>query len=165
MPLLSFGWALPVGVASLCEWFAVFLREELAPDELARRLGAVLPQGFKLGAVEELGPGKRVSQPVAEVFELRFLLEDPAPQIGQWLGFAAATEFPYLSQGKKGERQIDLRPLLSSLEMFDTNAFRLTFTWENGYLSPVRIVKAVCPGLGLENFSLLKTLQIFAPKA
>lgn len=53
-PRLSFGPALPVGVASFAEYVDLALAEPLAADEVQRRLGEQLPGGFRLLEVTEL---------------------------------------------------------------------------------------------------------------
>ena len=48
MPLLSFGRALPVGVESQAEWFALTLHQVLQPEEVAARLTPLLPPGMTM---------------------------------------------------------------------------------------------------------------------
>ena len=70
LPQISFGRALPVGVASRAEWLAIFLRDPVTPAAFAERLDPNLPEGLAVVAAEELPPGKRIAQPVLETFEL-----------------------------------------------------------------------------------------------
>ncbi len=165
MPLLSFGWALPVGVESQAEWFAVYLRRPLSPEAFARLLAPALPEGLVLSHVEELGMGRKVTQPVAEEFTL--LIHPPGDPalavktLDAFAAFAAASCFPYLRETKKGVRSEDIRPLFEIVEPIAPDALRLVFSWREKYISPVKLVSAVCPDTPPEALRLTKTRQIF----
>jgi len=164
MPMITFGWALPVGVESLEEWFALFLREPAEAAVVAARLDAALPEGLRVLRVDGLGMGKKVAQPVAEEFLLEFLLEggELAARLEQWRAFWEQDHFAWLSVTKKGSRSVDIRPLAVSMAQQAPNALLLTFSWaDNRYVSPLKLVKAVNEGLSFKDFTLTKTRQIF----
>jgi len=164
MPMISFGWALPVGVESLQEWFGLFLREPQDRKTIAERLDASLPEGLRVLSVDELGMGKKVSQPVAEEFLLTYLLpeDEAAARLAQWRAFIAQDHFPWYSVTKRGARTVDIRPLLVSLSERTPTQVVLTFTWaDNRYASPLKLVGAVNEGLSLKDFTLTKVRQIF----
>ncbi len=162
-PLLSFGWALPVGVESECEWFAVFLRDSLSCQEVAARLGPALPAGLAVTGVEPLGPGKKVLQPVAEEFVLRFTGDGQAVERGlaAWRDFLAAPVFPFFQMTKKGGKSVDLRPFVTASSEDGDGAVRLTCDWKDRYMNPLKLAAAACGDLPLTAFSLTKTRQIF----
>lgn len=165
MPLITFGWALPVGVESREEWFALFLREAASPKEISSRLDAALPDGLSVFKVEELGMGKKVSQPVAEEFLLSYLLApaEAARRLAQWREFMAKEHFPWFSVTKRGARTVDIRPLLVSISERSPSELALTFSWsDNRYASPLKLVGAVNEGMSLKDFTLTKLRQIFA---
>ncbi len=161
LPLLSFGWALPVGVESRAEWFAVFLRVPLSPDAFARLLAPALPEGLVLSHVEELPPGRKVPQPEAEEFFLRIREPHARAALEAMRAFAAAPHFPFLRVTKKGTKTEDIRPLLESLEPLSPDSLRLVFSWREKYISPLKLVRAVCPDTPPEAIGLVKTRQIF----
>ncbi|WP_336605552.1 TIGR03960 family B12-binding radical SAM protein [Fundidesulfovibrio soli] len=164
MPMITFGWALPVGVESLEEWFALFLREPAASAEVSSRLDAALPEGLRVTRVDELGMGKKVAQPVAEEFLLEFLLEgdELAARMEQWRAFWARENFPWFSVTKKGSRTVDIRPLAAAMAQESPNTLRLTFSWAgNRYVSPLKLVKAVNEDISFKDFTLTKIRQIF----
>lgn len=164
MPLISFGWALPVGVESLEEWFALFLREAVAPETIAVRLGSALPEGLAVLRVDVLGPGKKVPQPVREEFLLTFLLDEQAAQerLGQWREFMASAAHPWVSVTKRGTRSVDIRPMAVSFSERSPFEAAITFDWSgNRYASPLKLVGAVNEGLSLKDFTLTKLRQIF----
>ena len=164
LPLISFGWALPVGVESLEEWFALFLREAVPAGELARRLDEALPQGLSVLKAEDLAMGRKVSQPVAERFRLRFTLPggELAARMEQWRAFMAEEHFAWFSVTKRGSRTVDIRPLVRSLEESGPGELTVTFSWsDNRYMSPLKLVCAVNEGMSPTQFSLTKVRQIF----
>jgi len=164
MPLISFGWALPVGVESREEWFGLFLREAAPLDVLATRLDAALPEGLHVTRVDGLGPGKKVPQPVSEEFLLTYLLpgDQAAPLLAQWRAFMAAETFPWYSVTKRGARTMDIRPLVVSVEERSPTELVITFSWrDNRYASPLKLAAAVNEGLSLKDFTLTKLRQIF----
>ena len=71
MPLMSFGRALPVGMESRAEWFAITLRTPMAAAEVHTRLASALPTGMAVIRVEEVDKSRRTEQSVAETFRLR----------------------------------------------------------------------------------------------
>jgi radical SAM family uncharacterized protein/radical SAM-linked protein len=165
MPLISFGWALPVGVESLQEWFALFLREAAPPGDLAARLDAALPDGLSVTSVDELGMGKKVPQPVGEEFLLTYLLADDeaAKRLAQWQEFVTREHAPWFSITKRGARTVDIRPLVVSVSERSPCQVALTFSWlDNRYVSPLKLVGAVNEGLSPKDFTLTKLRQIFA---
>jgi radical SAM-linked protein len=164
MPLVAFGWALPVGVESLAEWFALFLREPSPPAELARRLGQAMPEGLNVLGAEELGMGRKVEQPKAEEFRLRFLEgePDPAGRMAQWQELLGRENYPWVSATKRGTRSLNLRPLVQAMEQRGPAEVVLTFSWANNqYLSPLKLVMAINQGLSQQDFLLTKLRQIF----
>ncbi|WP_243361179.1 TIGR03960 family B12-binding radical SAM protein [Fundidesulfovibrio terrae] len=164
MPMISFGWALPVGVESLEEWFALFLRVPAPLKEIAERLDAALPEGLRVLKVDELGPGKKVAQPVAEEFLLTYLLpgDDAAARMAQWREFMSAEHFPWFSVTKRGSRTVDIRPLVVSISERSPVEIAVTFSWrDNQYASPLKLVGAVNEGLSFKDFTLTKLRQMF----
>lgn len=163
LPLLSFGRALPVGVESLAEWFNVFTRQEYDPAQVAENLDAALPAGFSVLRAEPLTLGKKQPQPDIEEFEVR--LADGHDGLMQdfdaaWQAFAQAQSFAVTKPGKKGERTIDVRPLVTDVRI-EPGVARLTCDWSKGYISPVFLAHSVtnAPASALR---LRKTTQRFA---
>ncbi len=162
LPQLSFGRALPVGVSSLAEWMAIFLREPVTPEAFAGRLGPNLPEGLAVAGVEELAAGKKVAQPVIEAFELAV----PAGQAGacleRWRMFAAADAHPVTWESKKGPRTLDARALVVGLDIVPPETVRFTCSFAEAYVSPLRLVEAVCPELVRGRYGLTKVAVVFA---
>ena len=178
LPLLSFGRALPVGVESRAEWFALTLHQALAPEEVAARLDPLLPPGMSVLRVDAVDKSRRTEQAEAEAFSLVLpTVEENAAAVRCFTDFAALASFPHTRQTKNGPRSADLRPLLrqweaGSARLADARAeapAAVTFVadWHTLYLSPLLFCLAVLAPLGPEShlrsrLRLLKTAQIFA---
>ncbi|WP_461210989.1 TIGR03960 family B12-binding radical SAM protein [Desulfocurvus sp. DL9XJH121] len=161
LPRVSFGRALPVGVASEAEWFNLFVRKPMDPLELGRALDPHLPLGFGLLRVETLPLGKKQPQAVAEDFRLEYLdgPDEAARRMEQWRAALALETMPWTRMTKKGERTTDVRPMLASAEPQGDAAAALRLDWGAQYVSPLRLVELVHPGLGPERFLLTKVRQ------
>lgn len=170
LPLLSFGRALPVGVESRAEWFALTLRSIVPPAEAGRLLTPHLLPGLDLWAVEFTAGRKRTEQAVAETFSLRLPTpEENAALARRFEEFAALAAFPCVREGKNGPRELDLRPLLARWEPLAGEGGGVTFMldWHMGYCSPLRFALGALAPLGDEEhlrarMRLVKTAQIFA---
>ena len=174
LPLLSFGRALPVGVESETEWFALTLRRLLPPAEAAQRLAPHLPPGMRLRLVEFTPADRRTEQAVAEVFSCHLAGEsagggtDGDGLLARRLEtFAALAEAPFTREGKNGPRSMDIRPLLLRWAPQPGGGVTFTLDWTMGYLSPLAFTLAVLGPEAQEprlraRLRLRKTGQIFA---
>lgn len=163
MPRLSFGKALPVGVESRCEWINVFLREDFGPDEVVERLARTMPQGLTPYRADSLSMGRKQSQAVEEIYELRFPA-DEALRREQWRAFMAEEHHFIEKKTKKGKpKQVDLRPMVR--EAVETeDGLTLVLDWREQYMSPLTLCATVMANAGPMDFGLTKTEQRFAPE-
>ena len=170
MPLISFGRALPVGVESRCEWFAITLREQLPARELIDKLNAFVPQGLSAFRADPTDAKGRTAQSWGERFSIYCQSEA--------LGAALREAFHILMnknqqicvfQTKKGPREINIRPLISDWIAEDRSKdLAVTFTadWRITYLSPLKLLIAIMGLAGkgqseLARIRLVKTAQLF----
>ena len=162
LPLLSFGRALPVGVASRAEWFAITLREHLPAQEVCNRLRNRFPRGMNVLFVEELKRAKHVPQPVREVFQVRCLRQGYTGTFtAAWKDFAAKEHVEWTRDTKRGERTSDIRPLCKDIAFNDDGTLTITFDWADLYISPLSVCRVVTPDLGAHELHLTKTEQQF----
>ena len=164
LPLLSFGRALPVGVASRAEWFAVTLRKPLGTDSVAEKLAPHLPRGMDLLTVSAVGKGQRTEQAVAERFCVRHTGSPEAQALfaQHWRDFAAKDVLLWTRETKKGPRTSDIRALASRIDVAADGTVEWTADWETGYLSPLTLTLAVAGEAELPHIYLQKCAQIFA---
>lgn len=163
LPLLSFGRALPVGVASRAEWFTIVLREYFPADEVRRRLAGRLPRGMEVTFVEELHPSKKHPQAIFEAYTLRFTgaAEQQEAFKAAWLQMKERTSFLMTRETKRGERTDDIRPLFHAISIEEDGSIRLEFDWSNLYMSPLTLARAVYPEAQINELGLLKLEQRF----
>ncbi|MBQ7617362.1 MAG: DUF2344 domain-containing protein, partial [Desulfovibrio sp.] len=176
MPLLSFGRALPVGVESQAEWFAITLNSYLDAETIFHRLNPYLPSGLHILRLESVDKASRSALSVAELFSLSFPKADFRQVSQAWQNFYAKEHFPYLLTTKKGVKSLDLRPLVSAYELNEQDqklpqgeSIKLNFTtnWATDYLSPLKLISGILElkDLDLVKYKLLKYGQIFAEQS
>lgn len=163
MPRLSFGRALPVGVESLHEWMNVMLRSEISAQELVDRLNEQMPIGMRIVAADPLTLSKKQAHPSVEDFTLTFTCseEETAEKIAKLRELAESEEYIVSHTTKKKVKEKDIRPTLLKFEEVDDKTVKMTFDWSDLYMSPVKMIAAICPGTTLLDYSLLKTDQRF----
>ncbi len=164
LPLLSFARALPVGVESLEEHADIFLRQDLAPEEVLQALGPQLPAGLELLRVEPLEMKKKQPQSVGETYELRLQddTDKSAAIIRALEAFMKQESFNWSRMTKKGVRERDIRPLFTALRVVSENCVEIQLDWSEIYLNPLGMLKAIVPDLDPMRFSLIKISQQFA---
>jgi radical SAM-linked protein len=164
LPRMSFGRALPVGLESVAEWLDIFTREPYTPEDLLRRLAGQTPEGLTVVKAEVLGPGKKQPQPMVEEFTIGLCGTDErlAAWKRAWSGFGAATSFVRVFEGKKGPREVDLRPLVTGLHIAASGSLTLTCDWTPRYLSPFKLINAVAGEVPLEDLAVRKVSQRFS---
>ncbi|MDD6181013.1 MAG: TIGR03960 family B12-binding radical SAM protein [Desulfovibrionaceae bacterium] len=160
LPLVSFGRALPVGVHSQAEWFAITLREPMEADEVRRRLEPYMPQGIHVVDVLPVQAGQRTVQSSREAFVLSFPGGTAGSLLDKWRAFAQATSFVWTRETKKGERSTDLRRLIRDVRV-EEDRVAFAADWGEQYLSPLAICLAVCGQEALPLLRLEKIAQFF----
>ncbi len=160
-PLISFGQALAVGIASLAEWFNVFTREHIPREEIIHGLNQNLVSGLRAYRMESLSLSRRQPQARFEEFTVDFQM--PATDLSglkhTWERFESQTCFIVRKQGKKRVSSRDLRSLVHA-SSWQGRRLLLTLSWEKEYLSPLFILKNIFPGLEPGAMMITKTRQI-----
>jgi radical SAM-linked protein len=154
LPRLSFGPGLPVGFASEEEFVDLELIEHIPADEVAARLGRELPEGLEpRQAMEVAQAAPSIEAEIAGlVYEVDLAsLETPpasAAVAGALARFASAETFPVNKRGKRGDRIVDARRAVRSLDMTGPLRLRLEVAVESeGTLRPGALL---APLLGLD---------------
>lgn len=164
LPLLSFGRALPVGLISHAEWFAITLRQPLAAEEVHERLAPHLPKGMRLLRVSFVSSASRTEQAKREHFTVQHLgtAAEQANFAAQWQAFQQLDSWVWTRETKKGERSTDVRALLSHIDIQPDHSVHFIADWDAGYLSPQAIVLRVTGEDQLPYLRIVKTAQDFA---
>lgn len=161
LPLVSFGRALPVGVASECEHFSVYLREPRPLKESLEALNRVLPKGLRIRSVEELP----LKSPQLNAEKETYRMELKAAGMAQdfcdaWERVVAAATLPWQREGKKGIQELDARLFFAHIEC-DNTVCVLHLDWSKKYVSPLALCIHALRSTGFtaepQNFCLTKT--------
>ena len=141
LPLVSFGRALPVGVAGKREWFSLFLREERRPEEAVELLNRALPDGVRVLAVEPLPLGEKCVDAARETYRMECSgTEDQRREFSAaWARVAASASLPWRREGKKGPRDLDARAFFADITCDITGSCDLAVDWSGGYVSPLAL--------------------------
>ncbi|WP_320172533.1 TIGR03960 family B12-binding radical SAM protein [Maridesulfovibrio sp.] len=163
MPRLSFGKALPVGVESLKEWLNVMLRTKISAPELVEKLNRQMPIGIKVIGADPLTLSKKQVQPWIEDYTLTFTCapEQAAAKMEAVREFANSESYIVSHTTKKKVREKDIRPTLAEFQEINERTIKMTFDWSGLYMSPVKMIAAICPETTLLDYELVKTDQRF----
>lgn len=149
-PLISFARALPVGVASLEEWCALYLRER-APAERVRAAFDRLPDGLRVTAARKIALELRPRDALQEIYRLEWSGEG-ASRRNDFLQACAVLPtlpgLPWTKEGKNGARQVDLRAHIRSLDAGSPGVYTALLDWSHVYVSPLFLFRAAL-GLSL----------------
>ncbi len=179
LPLISFGRALPVGVASQAEWFSIVLRRHLNENNLVKSLQKYLPRGMRVlraVALPAVAREQRTVQSVREDFCVTYM----GPEAGQadfldkWRIFREQESYLWTRETKKGSRTVDIRAIMQDISVAQKEIQAVTekklheyvkifFTnhWERGYVSPLLLVNAVSQGVDPLHIFVEKFAQYF----
>ena len=139
-PELSYGPALGLGIPSLGELVDVTLVDDVAPDELLRRLARVTLDGIEFLEAARLGPADRPVGGVIAEAEYAARLPDDADVDAAFTRAGGTEPLPVLRQSeKKIGRMIDVRKTLLSAAPWDDGDVRRRLEWDGGQTVTFRI--------------------------
>ena len=156
-PKLSFGPPLPLGATGDAELLALRLCEATSPEDVKERLNRQLPPGIEIVEAWAV-PGHRKKETFGEldVAEYRIAVtgsfeeEEISARIGRLL---QSEELLVRRGGKRPEREVDLRPMILSLDLAEAGADGIELharlqTGSHGGARPQEVVELL--GLGDE---------------
>jgi radical SAM-linked protein len=123
-PQLSFGLALPTGCESISEYLDIALDEQVAPADLARDVGAMLPEGVDVVAAAILEPGMNSLQEDVSscTWEIHVPGVDPG-ELDAAIERALVAESLPIQRERKGRNVVDdLRPSVLALSCAGSDA-------------------------------------------
>jgi radical SAM family uncharacterized protein/radical SAM-linked protein len=155
MPKISFATALPVGTESLHETLDMQVYDSESPSVVEERLASQLPAGIRVLSIKQLPRDWKSPRPVESIYEIS--LNGLRAEKGDLTKFLQSQFCLMTKKGKKGERSIDVRSLVKSMDILDSGRVRLVLCHAKGAeIRPSEIVKRVFH-LGEE--SVLKVLK------
>jgi len=139
-PELSYGPALGLGIPSLGELVDVTLVDEIAPDELLRRLARVTLDGIEFSEAARLGPADRPVGGVIAEAEYAARLPDDVDVASAFARFGGSDPLSVLrTSEKKIGRMIDVRKTLLGAAHWDDSDVRRRLDWDGGQTVSFRI--------------------------
>ncbi len=139
-----------MGVEGLAEWGDLTLREEIAPEEIMRRLNAALPNGVRLTSARLLPPGPHpalMAMINLTVYEAEFAPEaDMAELAANVRRFLAADKWEIERRHpRKGVKTVDLRRGVAALTL-DAHTLTLEIPFaETGAVKPFEVMREIAP--------------------
>ncbi len=151
LPLLSFGRALPVGVESNAEWFALSLRQPMNQQDFLNALSPYMLQGMEIIDLEVLPLYGTVEQATREVFKIKLPEEytEEAKEVFAKFVEQNAAIFEKLNKKNKVVEK-DLRKMLKDYKWFNDELI-YTLDYEDDYLSPKTFAEAIFTGKNLKS--------------
>ena len=171
--LMSFAAPLSVGVESTAEYFDLELSEDMEPKELVNRLNAEMAEGFAvLGACCVRGEraAKAMSLVAAADYKVKLagLADDACKRLQEGIGdFLARETVLVTKEGKKGTREVDIRPLIYCLRPEEDGIFMSLASGSRGNCKPETVISALAEPLqipvGRTDLRILR-LEVYARK-
>lgn len=112
---MTFAMPLSLGVSGLRECMDIRLTEEVAPQEIKTRLNARLPNELKVLDVTE--PKMKFEEIAHADYELRLETENPQELEERLRSMLSGSTLLVTKHSKKGEREIDIKPYFTQMEM------------------------------------------------
>jgi len=136
-PRLSFGEALPVGVASLAEMLDVYVHKSERIEDISRRLNSSLPDGFKIVSAREISPALPSIEESARRIRYRFenavggetVRVEREEAAGR---FSAAPHWWVEKINKAGAIQVDLKSVVTGIFILGEGAIEIEFAGKTG---------------------------------
>ena len=141
-PRMSFALPLSVGVESKCEVMFVETARVYEPDEIVDKLSAVLPEGIKIISAEKAASDGL--HPVEVEYEATLPQDADTGAIAAKIGDAMSRQVIEVTRiRKKGDKRIDLRPLIESLTLKGGKVYMKLRVTAGGTAKPEEVLQAI----------------------
>ena len=123
-PIMSYGFALPVGVLSEAEYGDFEFARQLDPMEFIDRYNQHLPKGFRILQAESLQEGTPALMREINAGSWRLEIPSKSPHeiAGRLRWLEGVDSFVVKRETKKGIREVDVRPFLFSVSQIQTKS-------------------------------------------
>ena len=153
--IMSFAAPLGVGLTSDGEYVDIELRTPISTAEAVSRLNAVMVEGMEIldfRRIEEGKAGKAMSLVAAADYTVRFRKgyapkEDWQSDIS---GFFARKSIPVIKETKKGESEVDIRPMIYQMSVNAGTVFMRLATGSVANLTPELVMESYMKWRGFE---------------
>jgi len=161
-PQMVFGLPLSVGVTSEAEYADFELAEDISPEEFAKRLNMQIPEGLKIVEAKQLAAKDNIMKSIcAASYEILCTLntEMSVADIKKKIkNFMSESEVLVKKEGKKGEREVNVRPMVHALEVKELGPDKSDIIWldfmadagSSSNLKPELLVSALSQVWGID---------------
>ncbi len=148
-PKLSFASALSLGVTSDKEYMEIELSAPMEPSVFCEKLSANLPEGIRLTSARIVAPKAEALMAIVDVAIYQLdIADDYAILLQRAEELLEKEVMVVVRQTKKGKREVDIRPLLYSIEVLPENPVAVIVTCatgNNGNLRPLEVGEFLSP--------------------
>jgi len=152
-PRLVLAQSLPLGVIGHNEVLDLELNEEVAPDEVLRRLREQAPPGIEFLSAVRL-PLKVTARPRRAVYRISF--EDPPMGLAERCAKFLASSEVWVERERPRPRQLNVRPYVDSLALSDGELLVSIWITQDGSARADEVARAV----GLGEVSVIERLEL-----
>ncbi len=138
-PLLKTASALPLGVESEGEDLEVALTRRYQVDQLIEMLNQAMPQGLHIAGARLSRPGEPLQDPPTAIYFISQTGELDAEAVER---FRLAASWPWLRQGPKGEKGLELKGSVLDLQLM-ANGVKVIISLSGARPRPAEILQAV----------------------
>ncbi len=164
LPLLSFGMALPVGLESMSEWFAISLREYMSEEDFMQALSPFMLDGMELISIEKLPLYGSIEQASQEIMQIKLPEEYIDLAKARIAEFIDSKEVNFAKLNKKNQLKVrNIRTLVDAIEWKD-NVLICKLNYAEGYLSAQNLMNSVFNGTNLQEDLKANALNILPVK-
>lgn len=168
---MSFAAPLGVGLTSEGEYMDIEVHSAVSGLEMTRALNAVMVEGMEVLSCRALpeGAGNAMSLVAAADYSVCFREgcepEQPTAFLEDFLAFTGQPEIMVTKKTKKGERTLDLKPLIYAASLEGKNILLTLSTGSADNIKPELLLEAFCQSCGqqLPEFAFQVTrLEVYA---
>jgi len=157
MPRISFAAALPVGTGSLHETVDMELYGAIPLPKLKEAINLQLPDGVKINLAEDISNSLKKESLIESHYQITLDgIEIDSVYLDR---FKDSTCFPIVKKNKNGEKEVDARPLVKSINFISPDTLALAISHIRGpEIKPAYIIKEIF-GLSDQQVSYIKILK------
>jgi radical SAM-linked protein len=160
--IMSFAAPLGVGVTSDGEYFDMELRTAQASAVMEKRLNDTMVEGMQILSIRKI-PDEKSSNAMSLVSAADYLVtfrpgkELPDGWKERMADYLAQKQILCMKPGKKGEREVDIRPWIYQMEVRENGIFMQLSSGSVRNLKPEMVIKSFAAYLGteLDEFALM----------
>jgi len=154
--IMSFAAPLGVGLTSVGEYMDIEVNHSDSSAEMIRRINETMAEGMSILDYKKLPDTAKNAMSIVAAADYRLVFREgsePA-DLEEWSkglkNFLELDNIPYTKKTKKGEREMNLKPLIYQSHIDKDRIFLQVSTGSLNNLKPEMVIEAYCLSLGLK---------------